>query len=443
MLTILGKPERTHRFCDGLSRRDFVRIGSLGLGGLSLPRLLEAEAAQGTRSSHKAVIMIFMTGGPPHQDMYDLKTEAPQEIRGPFRPIATNVPGIEICEHLPRMAAMMDKLTPIRSMVGSDGGHSQYQCTTGRSPGKAPAGRWPSPAAVVSKLKGPVRPGTPAGVNLWYKWSEQPNPGPGFLGAAHAPFEPIGNDNQNMVLKDVTLDRLHDRRGLLRSFDRLKNELDVGSSMDGIDAFREQALGILTSDNLAGAPDLSKENPKVAARYGKGDASQRLASVPQHFLLARRLVEAGARVVMLNHAVWDWHGQNFSNAEKQLPIFDQALTALVEDLHERGLADDVTVVAWGEFGRTPQINKNAGRDHWPPVSCALLAGGGMRNGQVIGSTDRMGGHAQDRPVTFQEVFATLYHNLGIDVDQATVPDLQGRPQYLVEPGVRPIRELVS
>jgi len=443
MLTIFGKPERTNRFCDGLSRRDFVRIGGLGLGGLSLPGLLQAEAAQGKRSSHKAVIMIFMTGGPPHQDMYDLKTEAPVEIRGPFRPIATNVPGIEICEHLPRMAAMMDKLTPIRSMVGSDGGHSQYQCTTGWSPRKAPAGRWPSLAAAASKLKGPIHPSTPAGINLWYKWSEQPNPGSGFLGAAHTPFEPIGNDKQNMVLKDITLDRLHDRSALVRSFDRLKNELDVGSSMAGIDAFRDQALGILTSAQLAGAMDLSQENPKYAARYGKGDASQRLASVPQHFLLARRLVEAGARVVMLNHAIWDWHGQNFKNAEQQLPIFDNALSALVEDLHERGLSDDVTVVAWGEFGRTPQINKNAGRDHWPQVSCALLAGGGMRHGQVIGSTDRLGGRADDRPVTFQEVFATLYHNLDIDVNQATVPDLQGRPQYLVEPGVQPIRELVT
>jgi hypothetical protein len=443
MLTILGKPEQASRLCDGLSRRDFLRIGGLAVGGLALPDLLRAEAAQGTRASHKAVIMIFMTGGPPHQDMYDLKTEAPAEIRGPFRPIATKVPGIQVCEHLPRIAGLMDMLVPIRSLVGSVGDHSQYQCTTGWSPRRPPVGHWPSLPAVVSKLQGPAHASTPPGINLWYKWSEQPNPGAGFLGAAHAPFEPIGNDKANMVLKGITLDRLQDRDTLLRGFDQLRNELDAGSTMEGIDAFRQQALGILTSARLATALDLSKENPKVAERYGKGDASQRLASVPQHFLLARRLVEAGARVVMLNHAIWDWHGQNFQNAAKQFPVFDRALTALVEDLHERGLGNDVTVLAWGEFGRTPKINRNAGRDHWPQVSCALLAGGGMNTGQVIGSTDRLGGHAKDRPVAFQEVFATLYHNLGLDVNQVTVPDLQGRPQYLVEPAVLPLRELVS
>ena len=443
MLTILGKQNPVSRFCDGVTRRDFLRIGGLGLGALSLPQLLRAEAAQGTRKTHKAVIMIFMTGGPPHQDMYDLKTEAPAEIRGPFKPIATKVPGIQICEHLPRIAGMMDHFVPIRSMVGSDGGHSQYQCTTGQSPRKQPTGRWPSLAAAVSKLHGPVEPSTPPGVNLWYQWSEQPNPNAGFLGAAHAPFEPIGNDKSSMVLKGITLDRLQDRGALLGSFDQVRNEIDAGQAMEGIDAFRQQALGILTSGSLAAALDLSKENPKSAERYGKGDASKRLASVPQHFLLARRLVEAGVRVVMLNPAIWDWHGQNFQNAEKEFPVFDRALAALVEDLHERGLADDVTVVAWGEFGRTPKINSNAGRDHWPQVSCALVAGGGMKTGQVIGSTDRLGGAADDRPVHFQEVFATLYHNLGIDVNHATVPDLNGRPQYLVEPGVQPLKELVS
>ena len=443
MLTILGNPDQRSRFCDGLSRRDFLQIGGLGVGGLALPQLLRAEATPGKRRSQKSVIMIFMTGGPPHQDMYDLKTEAPAEIRGPFQPIATKVPGIQICEHLPRIAGLMDKLVPIRSMVGSDGGHSQYQCTTGWSPRKPPVGKWPSLGATVSKLQSAANAETPPAVNLWYPWSEQPNPGAGFLGAAHAPFEPIGNDKSNMVLKGITLDRIQDRSALMRSFDQFRNELDAGSAMDGIDAFREQALGILTTGKLAAALDLSKEDPQVAERYGKGDATARLASVPQHFLLARRLVEAGARVVMLNHAIWDWHGQNFKNAEKQFPIFDAALSALVEDLNERGMADDVTVLAWGEFGRTPKINSNAGRDHWPQVSCALLAGGGMRTGQVIGSTDRIGGHAKDRPVTFQEVFATLYHNLGIDVNHATVPDLKGRPQYLVEPGVQPIRELVS
>jgi hypothetical protein len=439
MLTIAGAHKRQSAFCDGLSRRDFLRIGGLGLGGLALPQLLQAEAEQGIRGSHKAVIMIFLTGGPPHQDMYDLKLNAPAEIRGPFQPIATSVPGVQVCEHLPGIAARMDKLVPIRSMVGSEGGHSQYQCTTGWSPQKPPMRDWPSFPSVVSKLQGAANPHTPPGVSLWYKWNEA-NPGPGFLGAAQAPFEPIGNERQNMVLQGVTLDRLGDRQNLLASVDRLRKQADA--QMQGSSAFQQQAFSILTSGALASALDLSQEDPKTVARYGRGDPNIRLASVPQHFLTARRLVEAGARVVTLNHAIWDWHSDNFKNAEKQLPIFDRAFSALVDDLHQRDLADDVTVVAWGEFGRTPKINKQAGRDHWPQVSCALLAGGGMRTGQVIGATDRLGGEAQERPVTFQEVYATLYHNLGIDVRRATVPDLRGRPQYLVESGVSPIAELV-
>ncbi len=444
MLTILGRPDGDRRFCNGLARRDFLRIGGLGLGGLAggltLPQLLRAEAAQGKRS-HKAVIMIFLTGGPPHQDMYDLKTEAPGEIRGPLQPIETKVPGIQVCEHLPRIAAMMDKLVPIRSVVGSEGGHSQYQCTTGWPPQQQPARQMPSLPATVSKLQGPLNASTPAGASLWYLWNE-PNPGAGFLGPAHAPFEPIGNDRQNMVLQGITLDRLADRRSLLHSVDRLHAQVDAYAAIEGSDAFQEQAFGILSSGKLAKALDLSHEDARTRARYGHGDPKKRLASVPQHFLVARRLIEAGVRVVTLNHAIWDWHSENFKNAQREFPIFDSALTALVGDLHERGLADDVTVIAWGEFGRTPHINKQAGRDHWPQVSCALLAGGGMRTGQAIGSTDRLGGQAVDRPVTFQEIYATLYHNLGIDVQQATIPNLQGRPLYLVESGVQPIRELI-
>lgn len=452
MLTILGKRDQTTPFCDGLLRRSFLQIGGLGLSGLALPQLLRAEAVEGKRSSHKAVIMIFMTGGPAHQDLFDLKTEAPAEIRGPFQPIASGVPGIQVCEHLPRIAAVMDKLAIIRSLVGGKAGHLAYQCVTGWAPAQLPAGKWPSLPAVVSKLQGSASASCPPGVNLWYRWGGEPNPGPGFLGMAHAPFEPMGDfpdgdrPNRNfdsMVLKGITLDQLQDRRALLRSFDQLDRELDAGSTMQGIDAFRDQAFGMLTTGKVAAALDLSKENPKVVQRYGWGDPRPRLASVPQHFLLARRLVEAGARVVMLNHATWDWHEKNFENLKKQLPVFDRALTALVEDLHERGLADDVTVIAWGEMGRTPKINNMAGRDHWDHLGCALLAGGGMRTGQAIGATDRTGGYAKDRPVSRQEVFATLYHNLGIDVNQATVPDLQGRPQYLVESGVQPIRELVS
>jgi hypothetical protein len=216
--------------------------------------------------------------------------------------------------------------------------------------------------------------------------------------------------------------------------------------MSGVDAFTEQAFDILTSSRLLKALDLSDEDPKLRERYGKGtdkiqgDAAPRLN---EQFLLARRLVEAGVRVVTLSYSFWDWHGQNFKIAKDNLPDFDQAISALVQDLHDRGMDRDVTVLAWGEFGRSPRINAGGGRDHWPNVSCALLAGGGMKTGQVIGATDRLGGEAADRPVHFQEIFATLYNNLGINPNTTTVPDLTGRPHFLVDGQFQPMKEVVS
>jgi uncharacterized protein (DUF1501 family) len=248
-----------------------------------------------------------------------------------------------------------------------------------------------------------------------------------------------------MSLNGVTLERLGDRRNLLSAFDNFRREVDASGTMSGMDVFRQQAYGILTTSQLVNALDLSKEPPKIRERYGKGtekiqgDAAPRLN---EQFLLARRLVEAGVRVVTLSYSFWDWHGQNFKNAQENLPDFDQAITALVQDLHDRGMDKDVTVLAWGEFGRTPRVNDKGGRDHWPNVSCALLAGGGMRNGQVIGATDRLGGEASDRPVHFQEIFATLYHNLGINPQTSTVSDFSGRPHYLVDNEFHSIKELV-
>jgi hypothetical protein len=448
MLTILGAP---NRFCDGLSRRSFLKIGGLVMGGLSLPELLRAEALSGVSSAgnrHKAIIMVFLPGGPPHQDMFDLKPDAPREIRGEFQPISTNVPGIQICEHFPRIAAMMDKFTVIRSMVGCDGDHYSFQCFTGRTKRNMPQGGWPAMGAVLSKLEGTVHPAMPAFVGLSPPMGHMPwaDPGPpGFLGIAHAPFKPMGDGKNDMVLNGITLDRLSDRRALLASFDTLRREADSSGLMSGMDDFHRQAFGVLTSSKLADALDIEKEDPRVRERYGYGVNKLRDDGGPRtltQFLVARRLVEAGARCVTLAFSRWDWHGANFQQGREDMPALDQGLSALVQDLHQRGMDQDVSVVVWGEFGRTPQVNKDAGRDHWPKVSCALLACGGMRTGQVIGSTDRWAGEAKDRPVTFPEVFATLYQSLGIDPNKVTVRDLQGRPQYLVDGAAQPMKEVI-
>lgn len=439
MLSILGgRPARGGAFCDGISRRDFLRIGGLTLGGLSLPALLRAEAQSGSPKPHKGIINIFLPGGPPHQDMWDLKPNAPKEIRGEFSPIATNVPGIEICELFPRLAKIADRLTFIRSVVGAKDRHYSFQCVTGWHWDNQPPGGRPAIGAALSYLQGPVNPGIPAFVGLAPKMGHQlwaDNGQPGFLGPAHAPFTPHGEGKDDLVLDGVTLERLADRRSVLDALDRFRRGNDLHGAMDGLDAYTQQAFGILTSSKLAQALDLEQEDPALRDRYGRGTAKHRDDGGPElldHFLLARRLIEAGVRCVSLAFSRWDWHSGNFKQARQVFPMLDQGTSALVEDLEARGMLDDVTIIVWGEMGRTPKINSSAGRDHWPQVSCALMAGGGLRNGRVIGATNRLGEVAVERPVHFQDIFATLYHAVGIDVERATLPDLQGRPQYLID-----------
>jgi Protein of unknown function (DUF1501) len=435
-----------------LTRRDFLRIGGLSLGGASLPQITRAESLSSKNkggSAHKAVIMIFLPGGPPHQDMFDLKMDAPSEIRGEFKPIGTNVAGIQISEQLPQLAKMMDRCTIIRSMADCDNRHDAFQCMTGRPFLNQPPGGWPSFGSTVSKIQGCLEPAVPASIGLAPKMGHMPwanSGGSGFLGAAQEPFQPNkGGASQDMTLNGITLERLSDRRALLASFDQFRRDVDASGTMGGLDTFNQQAFNVLTSSKLLEALDISREDPRIAALYGKGDPKNRDDGGPklmEHFLAARRLVEAGARCVTVAFSRWDHHSKNYEALRQDLPLLDQGVTALLTDLRQRGLEQDVSVVVWGEFGRTPTINAAGGRDHWPRVSCALLAGGGMRHGQVIGSTDRLGGEAASRPVKFGEVFATLYHNLGIDTSLATLSDLSGRPQYLVEPGCNPLPELL-
>lgn len=454
MLNLLGRPYAGQAFCDRQSRRNFLKIGTLGLTGLTLPQLLQAEAAAGVRSSRKSVIMIYLVGGPPHQDLFDLKPHAPREVAGPWRPIATNVPGMEICEALPQLARMADKFALIRSLVGNQADHDAIQVFNGHHPqGLKPAGGWPQFGSVVAKTLGGQDASTPPFVSLCYTCTHPPynEPGPGFLGPAHSPFRPLGPTRDDLVLNGVSLERLAHRRELLASFDQFRREADTRRMMEGMDSFATQAMGLLTSSRLAEALDISREAPSTIERYGTGNDKifideNGAPRVPQSLLLARRLIEAGVRVVTLNYSKWDWHGGPygtiFDREAEDFPVFDRCLSALLEDLHERGLAEDCSVIVWGEFGRTPMISAQVGRDHWPQVNCALVAGGGMRTGQVLGATDRLAGEAVSRAVTYGEIYATLYHNLGIDAAVTTLVDLSGRPQYLVEDDARPLPELV-
>ncbi len=447
MLTIWGGPQR---LCSGVTRRSFLKIGGLGFGagGLSLANILRAQAANKVTHSHKGIINIFLGGGPPHQDMWEIKTEAPSEIRGEFKPIATNVPGIQICEVFPKLAQQMDKSVVIRSVVGCRDRHESFQCMSGWFPDdlKVLGGR-PSIGSAVSKLYGQVDPAVPAYVGLAARtqhvpWSD--SGGSGFLGTAFAPFKPDGPGMENMRLNGLSLDRLQDRRQLLTSLDNLKRDIDRSGSLAGMDVFGQQALDVLTSSKLLDALDLSKEDPKIVERYGDGKPYKyQYDGAPtcnDHLLIARRLIEAGVRVVSLSYGRWDSHSQNFDLVRDHGGKLDQCLSALITDLDERGMLDDVSIVVWGEFGRTPKINNNAGRDHWSKVSCAFMAGGGIRAGQAIGATNRLGEHAVERPVRQQEIIATLYHNMGIDVSATTLVDPTGRPQYLIED--HPISELI-
>ena len=445
---MLSIPLEKYSLCDRLPRRNFLHVGGLALCGLSLAQLLRAEADGGKRDPHKAVIMVFLPGGPSHVDTFDLKPEAPVEVRGEFSPIRSNVPGIDICEHLPHIAETMDKFALIRSIVGAVDDHACHMCFTGYPRlGPAPSGGRPSIGSMISKLLGPFDESVPPAIDLTRRMLHPPynDPGAGYLGVGHAAFRPDGPSLANMTLNGIDKSRFRDRQRLLKGFDRIRRDVDATGMLDGWDLFNQRAFDLVTSPKMRDAMDLSGEDPQVAARYGPNNPQlipefNAAPRMTDDLLTARRLIEAGARCVTVSFGAWDWHTTNFTGHLSQMPYFDRGISALVSDLHDRGLDQDVLVVAWGEFGRSPRINKAAGRDHWPAVSCALIAGGGIRAGQVIGSTNRLGESAKTRPVSMRDVLATIYSHLQIDAQNITLPDFAGRPRYLLEAG-RPIHEL--
>ncbi len=442
MLTLLGDRQR---YCDGLSRRSFLRIGALGMGGLTLPAILHADQRAG-RSSHKAVIMVYLTGGLSHHDSFDLKPDAPREIAGEFRPIASRVPGIQIGEHLPQLAGMMDKLAIVRSIVGLRDEHSSYQTLTGYPMGVAQREGKPNVCSVTGRVLGPTSPIIPAYVDLFPTMQHRPYniPGPGFAGPAFAGAKVEGDSLAAMRLRNLTPHQFQDRRHLLQSVDGLRRTLD-NVPIERMDISYRQAFEVLTSRGLVDALDLDKESRHVRDRYGRGSPRHQGDGAPlwnDQLLMARRLIEAGVRCVTVAYGFWDTHGGNFRHLRNNLPVFDRGVSALIQDLHQRGLERDVSVIVWGEFGRTPRINRDAGRDHWAPVNCALLAGGGMSTGQVIGGTDKIGAYATLRPVHFRDILATIYHNLGID-PHTQVRDPLERPVYILPDDARPVRELCA
>jgi hypothetical protein len=447
-------------FCDGVSRRNFLKVGALGLGGLGLADLLRLRSQAGHSSSPKSVILICLPGGPSHLEMYDMKPEAPAEYRGEFSPIPTNVPGLDICEYLPLQTKIADKLAVVRNMTFTQPDHQMHEVYTGfPAAPKAPFGSppiRPAVGSIISKLqtrRSLLPPYISIGGPEFYNVAASEVPL--WLGPAHAPFEPKPEDLGNLALKEgMTLDRLGDRQTLRKSFDHLRRDLDTSGQMEGVDYFQSKAVDMMTSQAVREAFDISREPQSVRDLYGPDTKFNWYYQLGQtwrssRFLLARRLAEAGVPLITLTEGGWDDHGKVndaspvgnlFQRMKEKLPAYDRSIYALVTDLYQRGLDKDVAVVVWGEFGRTPRVNFAGGRDHWPRSGFAMFFGGGFRTGQVIGETDARGERPVSKGYSPQNVFATLYRHLGIDPDQSTYQEPSGRPLHLLD-DTRPISEL--
>lgn len=426
---------RVRKNCEGTSRRDFMRVGALGFGGLTLADAMWAQADSDSppRRNDKSVIWLWLSGGPTHVETFDPKMTAPAEYRSVTGEVQTNVPGITLGGNFERMAQVADKMAFVRSFAHTNSGHSggTHYVMTGYDNRLADNGavpQRPSMGSILSRVRGTNHPDT--GLPTFVRMNGVYADGPAFLGTAYGPFDPSGEARRNMALQ-VDKTRLGSRRELLAGIDNLRRDVDRSGVMEGLDSFEQQAFNLILSRSQQ-AFDLKYEDPRVVDRYGSG--------LGQQLLQARRLTEAGCGFVSINFGGWDMHGNIKQSMDNLGPKVDRAVAALVEDLDQRGQLDDTLLVISGEFGRTPKINGSGGRDHWAPLSTLALAGGGLRMGQVVGESAEKVDVPKTNPIRPQDLMATIFHVLGID-RRIQFTNQTGRPTYMIENG-SPIEELV-
>lgn len=422
--------------CDGSTRRDFLKVGALGLGGLMLPDLLRARAAaraEGKPTKNTSVVWLWLGGGPTQIETFDPKMSAPAEFRSTVGAVQTNVPGIEFGGVFPKMAQCADKMAVVRSFAHNNSGHGggTHWVMTGydfppADNGQAPIK--PGLGSILARYRGPNNPKT--GLPTYVRMNGTLGDGPAWLGSTYAPFDVGGNARTNMNLK-VTLDHLADRRSLLKTFDTLDRNLDRSGLASGLDDFEKQAFDLILS-RARETFDINREDPRLRDRYGK--------RLGEQLLMARRLCEAGVGFVTLHYGGWDMHGNVAQEMKNTGPALDQAVAAFIEDTANRGLDQDILLVITGEFGRTPRINGGAGRDHWAPLSTLAFAGGGLKMGQIVGESTAKAETPKTTPITPQDLMATVFHVLGMPQD-LHYKDQSGRPTPMITSG-KPIAELV-
>ncbi|HEV3204860.1 MAG TPA: DUF1501 domain-containing protein [Gemmataceae bacterium] len=434
MLNLFGS--RTGSNCDGTTRRDFLKIGALGMSGFMLPDLMKARAAlatAGTSAKNTSVVWLWLGGGPTHIETFDPKMSAPAEYRSALGAVKTNLPGVEIGAVFPKIAQKADRMAFVRSFAHGNSGHGggTHWVMTGfdypPADNNMPQIK-PGFGSILARSRGSNNPQT--GLPNYVRMGHILGDGPAWLGPAYAPFDTGGNARRNMNLQ-VALDRLADRRSLLKSFDSLDRKIDKTGLMQGLDSFETQAFDLILS-RARDVFDVNREDPRTRDRYGPG--------LGQQLLMARRLCEAGAGFITLHYGGWDMHGQIVQSMKNLAPQLDHAVAAFVEDCAVRGLDKEILLVITGEFGRTPRINGSAGRDHWAPLSTLALSGGGLKMGQVVGESNAKAEVPKTTPITPQDLMATVFHVLGLP-HNLHFQDPSGRPTPMIQNG-KPIAELV-